>query len=155
VTVWIKRPAGPDQEVQPMMDRTDRRQDKDRIVARGRAGTVRDIADLEIRNDFPAFEREITKVDFPMRTVDPARLWFRMTPARLAPSHSHSPGGYLLGLTTNYTEQIRKIEFDFVFARFRAELATATVGAAQQPAMHEPSARFACEDLDLASHHSL
>jgi hypothetical protein len=78
-----------------------------------------------------------------------------MTPARLAPSHSHSPGGYLLGLTTNYTEQIRKIEFDFVFARFRAELATATVGAAQQPAMHEPSARFACEDLDLASHHSL
>jgi hypothetical protein len=74
VMVRIKRPAGPDQEVQPMMDRTDRRQDKDRIVARGRAGTVRHIADLEIRNDFAAFEREITKVDFPMRTVDPARL---------------------------------------------------------------------------------
>jgi hypothetical protein len=70
----IKRPAGPDQEVQPMMDRTDRRQDKDRIGARGRAATVRHIADLEIGNDFTALEREITKVDFPMRTVDPARL---------------------------------------------------------------------------------
>jgi hypothetical protein len=74
VMVRIKRPAGPDQEVQPMMDRTDRRQDKDRIGARGRAATVRHIADLEIGNDFTALEREITKVDFPMRTVDPARL---------------------------------------------------------------------------------
>jgi hypothetical protein len=35
---------------------------------------VRHIADLEIGNDFTALEREITKVDFPMRTVDPARL---------------------------------------------------------------------------------
>ena len=34
----IERPAGPDQKVQPMMDRADRRQDKDDIVVGGCAG---------------------------------------------------------------------------------------------------------------------
>jgi hypothetical protein len=38
----------------------------------------------------------------------------RMPPARLAGSHSRSPGGYLPGLKTNYTDQIRKIESDVV-----------------------------------------
>jgi hypothetical protein len=41
------------------------------------------IADLEIRNDFAAFQREVTELEFLMRTVDPARLDLGVMPPLL------------------------------------------------------------------------
>jgi hypothetical protein len=90
-----------------------------------------------------------------MRPVDPARLWFRMPPARLAGSHSSSPGGYSLGLMMDYAKPALQPNPDSRLTRLAGAPATASVSATQQPAMHELPVAYTRGHLDLASLNSL
>jgi len=87
VAVRIKRTAGSDQKIQPVVRRADCRLDENDLV--GRALPVRDIADLEIANDFAAFERQFAQLQRLMRAIDLAGLRLRMRPAWLAKAHPY------------------------------------------------------------------
>ena len=84
MTIGIERPAGPDQEIQPMVRRADRGQREDDVVVGACARPMRDIADPKIANGFAALERQVAQFHRLMRTIDPAGLQRRMLPTRLA-----------------------------------------------------------------------
>src|SRR5262245_45713382 len=87
-----------------------------------------------------------------MRTIDPARLQFRMPPAR--DRIRTRPAEFCFGLASTMRGKIRN-RIQFRIECSSGALATATVSAAQQRAAREAQPLRAQRDLGLASPRSL